>query len=236
MSLKAILFDLDGTLLPVDQDVFTKQYFKLLAGKMSNYGYEPNKLIESVLAGTTDMVKNNGEESNEKVFWKRFFSIYGNKAEDDMALFNEFYAVDFQKLKDVCGFNDTVKGVIEQLKQTGVRLVVATNPLFPRLATESRIRWAGLEPNDFELVTTYENSCYSKPNPNYFLDISKKLGLNANECLMVGNNVKEDMVAKNIGMKVFLLTDMLENNDNQDISIYPNGNFDDLLKFIEENM
>ena len=236
MGLKAILFDLDGTLLPVDQDVFTKQYFKLLAGKMSNYGYEPNKLIESVLAGTTDMVKNNGEESNEKIFWKRFFSIYGNKTEDDMALFNEFYAVDFQKLKDVCGFNDKVKGVIEQIKQTGVRLVAATNPLFPRLATESRIRWAGLDPNDFELVTTYENSCYSKPNPNYFLDISKKLGLNANECLMVGNNVKEDMVAKNIGMKVFLLTDMLENKDNQDISIYPNGNFDDLLKFIEENM
>ena len=236
MSLKAILFDLDGALLPVDQDVFTKQYFKLLAGKMSNYGYEPNKLIESVLARTTDMVKNNGEESNEKIFWKRFFSIYGNKAEDDMALFNEFYAADFQKLKDVCGFNDKVKGVIEQIKQTGVRLVVATNPLFPRLATESRIRWAGLEPNDFELVTTYENSCYSKPNPNYYLDIVKKLGLNANECLMVGNNVKEDMVAKNIGMKVFLLTDMLENNDNQDISIYPNGNFDDLLKFIEENM
>ena len=85
-------------------------------------------------------------------------------------------------------------------------------------------------------MTTYENSCYSKPNPNYYLDIVKKLGLNANECLMVGNNVKEDMVAKNIGMKVFLLTDMLENNDNQDISIYPNGNFDDLLKFIEENM
>ena len=235
MGLKAILFDLDGTLLPVDQDVFTKQYFKLLAGKMSNYGYEPNKLIESVLAGTTDMVKNNGEESNEKIFWKRFFSIYGNKTEDDMALFNEFYAVDFQKLKDVCGFNDKVKGVIEQIKQTGVRLVAATNPLFPRLATESRIRWAGLDPNDFELVTTYENSCYSKPNPNYFLDISKKLGLNANECLMVGNNVKEDMVAKNIGMKVFLLTDMLENKDNQDISIYPNGNFDTLLEYIKDN-
>ncbi len=235
MGLKAILFDLDGTLLPVDQDVFTKQYFKLLAGKMSNYGYEPNKLIESVLAGTTDMVKNNGEESNEKIFWKRFFSIYGNKAEDDMALFNEFYAADFQKLKDVCGFNDKVKGVIEQIKQTGVRLVVATNPLFPRLATESRIRWAGLEPNDFELVTTYENSCYSKPNPNYFLDISKKLGLNANECLMVGNNVKEDMIAKNIGMNVFLLTNMLENKDNQDISIYPNGNFDTLLEYIKDN-
>ena len=34
MSIKAILFDLDGTLLPMDQNVFTKDYFGRLAAWM----------------------------------------------------------------------------------------------------------------------------------------------------------------------------------------------------------
>ena len=35
MNIKAVLFDLDGTLLPMDQDIFVKSYFGLLAKKLS---------------------------------------------------------------------------------------------------------------------------------------------------------------------------------------------------------
>ena len=55
-----ILFDLDGTLLPMDQDAFTEYYFKLLAGKMAPLGYEPKQLIAAVWDGTKAMVKNDG--------------------------------------------------------------------------------------------------------------------------------------------------------------------------------
>ncbi len=29
MTIKAVLFDLDGTLLPMDQEVFTKEYYNV---------------------------------------------------------------------------------------------------------------------------------------------------------------------------------------------------------------
>ena len=77
MKITTILFDLDGTLLPMDQDVFIKMYLKSLAKHMSQYGYEPNSLIKSIWAGTNDMILNNGVESNEKVFWNKFSQIYG---------------------------------------------------------------------------------------------------------------------------------------------------------------
>ena len=111
--------------------------------------------------------------------------------------------------------------------------VLATNPLYPAIATENRMRWAGFEPQDFELYTTYENYSHCKPNPAYFQEVLGKLGLQPEECLMVGNDANEDMAAAKIGIKVFLLPKWLVNRDNVDISSYPQGDFDDLLQFID---
>ena len=65
MKLTTILFDLDGTLLPIDNDAFTKGYFKLLAVKLAPHGYEPKQLVDAIWAGTAAMVKNDGTKSNE---------------------------------------------------------------------------------------------------------------------------------------------------------------------------
>ena len=102
------------------------------------------------------------------------------------------------------------------------------------MATESRIRWAGLAPEEFEGYTTYENSCFCKPNLRYYEKILKDLELQPEECLMVGNDADEDMVTAQLGMEVFLLTPCLINRGGSDISCYPNGDFADLMAFIKE--
>ena len=234
MNLKAILFDLDGTLLPMDQDEFVKAYFGLLAKKLSIYGYESQKLIESIWAGTKAMVTNNGGNTNEEVFWDLFKKIYGEDVINDQGKFEDFYKNEFQLVQKVCGYDEKANYLIKKLKDNNYRLILATNPIFPSIATQSRIKWAGLENDDFEYITTYENSKYCKPNLNYYLDIMNKLNLKPEECLMVGNDVSEDMVTRELGMKVFLLTRDLINKNNEDINCYPNGNYDDLLKYIEE--
>ena len=233
MKVTAILFDLDGTLLPMDQDAFTGSYFSNLAAKAATKGYQPNALIDTVWAGTAAMVKNDGEKTNEAVFWELFAAKYGGDALNDIPFFEEFYRTDFQKAKELCGFAPMAKDIVHSLKARGLRVILATNPLFPAIATESRIRWAGLEPDDFELYTTYENSRHCKPNPEYYNDIMQELNLTAEECVMVGNDVGEDMIAEKLGMKVFLLTDCLINRKNEDISRYPHGGFDELKVFLD---
>ena len=233
MSIKVILFDLDGTLLPMDQDIFVKAYFGGLSKKLAPLGYDSEKLIPAIWTGTKAMVQNNGEVTNEKAFWNKFSEIFGNKAREDEPYFEEFYKNEFQKVKEVLGFSAMAKEVVEKAKSKAFRVALATNPIFPSIATVSRIRWAGLEPDDFELYTTYENSNYCKPNLEYYKSIINKLGVKADECLMVGNDVSEDMVAEKLGCKVFLLTDCIINKENKDISVYPNGNFYDLIKFID---
>lgn len=233
MSIKVILFDLDGTLLPMEQEVFVKTYFGLLAQKLAPHGYEPKQLVDAIWTGTAAMVKNNGEQNNEEAFWKTFAGIYGEQVREDIPLFDEYYRNEFSKVKDVCGFNPQAAETVKKLKADGWRVALATNPLFPSIATENRIRWAGIDPEDFEFFTTYETSSYCKPNVKYYQEIVERLGVQPEECLMVGNDVTEDMVAETIGMKVFLLTDCLINKEQKDIAAYPNGSFEQLMEYVE---
>lgn len=233
--LKMILFDLDGTLLPMDQEVFTKEYFKRLAAKLLPHGYQADQLVDGIWAGTAAMVKNDGTCTNEEAFWRRFVQIFGEKALADKPIFDEYYRVEFQQVAEVCGCSAEAKATIEELKKRGYRIALATNPIFPAIATESRIRWAGLEPEEFELYTTYENTCYCKPNPDYYRDLLQRLDCQAEECLMIGNDVEEDMIAESIGMKVFLLTDCMINKKERDISVFPHGGFKDLLQYLDNN-
>ncbi len=234
MKLTAVLFDLDGTLLPMDNDEFTRGYFKLLAAKAAPYGYDPRKLVDSVWAGTAAMAMNDGSCTNEEAFWKKFAEIEGDRVYNDKPLFDEFYRNEFNQAAALCGTDPAARELIVFLKSSGIRVVLATNPIFPRIATMNRIGWAGLDPDDFELITTYENFQFSKPNPEYYREIARRCGLREEECLMVGNDAAEDTAAEEAGMSVFLITDHLINRDGRDISRWPNGGFEELDRYIRD--
>ena len=175
MRTTTVLFDLDGTLLPMDQERFVRAYFGLLARTMTPLGYAPEKLLDVIIKGIQAMVRNDGAATNEDVFWRVFCEAFGKQAREDMPRFETFYRNEFQQAKAACGFDPRAAQTIHAIKDKGFRVVLATNPLFPRVATHSRIRWAGLEPQNFELVTTYENSRFCKPDLRYYEEILGKL-------------------------------------------------------------
>ena len=236
MPITTVLFDLDGTLLPMDYDLFLKAYFSRLAKAMAPLGYEPDSLIQAVWKGTHAMVKNTGEKTNEEAFWDAFAAIYGEECRAHIPQFDAFYRTEFQKIKEVCGFTPAAADTVQFCKSAGLTVALATNPIFPMVATESRVQWTGMDVSDFVLVTTYENSHFCKPNPDYYREVCRRIGKTPEECLMVGNDVGDDMPAADIGMKVFLLTDCLLNPGNVDISRYPNGDFTVLRAYIEACM
>ncbi len=236
MSITTVLFDLDGTLLPMDQDLFAKTYFTSIAEAIAPLGYDPEAVVKGIWAGTKAMMKNTGEKTNEAVFWETFAAIFGDRVYDDMPAFDRFYTEHFDEIAAVCGHDPRAAEVIRLCHERGRRTVLATNPIFPRIATEKRIKWAGLSPEDFELFTTYETSRYCKPNLKYYTAILEELGISPEECLMVGNDMGEDMIARELGMKVFLLTDCIINRKEEDISVYPHGGFNDLLAFLRDTL
>ena len=234
MAVSTVLFDLDGTLLPMDKDVFVNKYFSTLAAYLAPHGYNSEKLIDTVWKGTGAMIENDGSSTNETKFWCAFADAFGEAALKDKPLFDYFYEHIFDEIQSVCGFDKRSAETVRMLKERGLRVGLATNPIFPKAATGIRIRWAGLDTSDFDIITTYENSSYCKPNLNYYIEVCQNMSVVPEECLMVGNDVVEDMVAEKLGMKVFLLTDYLINKPGTDIRRYQNGSFPELIKYASE--
>lgn len=236
MMIKAIMFDLDGTLLPMDQDAFIKLYFGSLAKKMAEKGLDPQKLIGAVAKGTMAMVNNDGSCTNEKCFWK----VFDTEMELDHTLieadFNAFYENEFKQAKAACGYNPASKELIHFLKEKGYRLICATNPLFPPIATRQRIEWAGIDPNDFEWITTYDNSSFCKPNLNYYKELCQRCQLKSDEVIMIGNDVEEDLVVQQLNMKAYLVTDDLLNRHHREYHADFIGSMNELLEFVKKNM
>ena len=223
---------MDGTLLPMDLAVFIKTYFSMLLRYLASHGYQVEKASDALQKGIAAMMGNDGTKTNESAFWQAFKGTYGALSEDDIAFFEEFYHTEFQKLRDICGYDPRAAQCVCAAKDIAEKVILATNPLFPRTATEQRVGWSGCAATDFDYSTTFENASYSKPSLAYYQQILDRMGLLPDECLMVGNDVEDDMVAAELGIRVFLLTPYLINKNNKPIDAFPHGDFDSLLRFL----
>ena len=229
-----VLFDLDSTLLCMDQDEFVKVYFGRLCAYMSRYGWEAQSLGKVIWGCVAAMIKNQEDVRNDIVFWQQFETLTGRKKEDVEDGFQEFYEKDFPNVRVVAQKMEQSAAIIRVLKEKGYRLALATNPLFPQIATYSRVEWAGMDPADFEWITTYENSNYCKPSPKYYQEVLAKLGADPAQCLMVGNDVDEDMCAADLGLQVHLITDYLLDRHQKGIDGYPHSTLTEFLEIAKE--
>ncbi len=236
MGIRHILFDLDGTLLPMIQDEFVRFYMPLLAKAYIENGaaIEPEKFISSVWAGYKAMVNNDGSRTNREAFWSHIDKELPFTAEKSEEIALSFYKDAFNKAVCVTRPTPAANQIVKTVREKGMEAYLATNPVFPRCATMNRIRWAGLDAEDFNLITTYEDCVYCKPNPRYFQEILSGCGMDPSECLMVGNDVEEDLSIRSLGVKTFLVTDTMENKKNLPVESEYAGTLEELLKFVKE--
>ena len=231
MKYKAILFDLDGTLLPMDYAAFTKGYFSLLYRRAAEFGYTKEQFIGAMWKGVESMVKNDGTQPNADRFWNTFAAILGDGILDCKDTFDEFYRTDFAKTVEYTSPNAEAKTAVELAKDNAEKVILATNPLFPDVATIARMGFVGLSPEDFDFFTHYENSTTCKPNPAYYTEICDKMGIDPRECLMIGNNTEEDVIAASkVGMDTYLITDCLICEG--EMPECKKGSFGDMLEFL----
>ena len=219
--LKAVLFDLDGTLLPMDEEKFTKVYFKLLCKKFALDSNDKETFIGAVLKGVKQICYNDGKLSNEETFWKVYSDILGKERLKDKALFDKFYLNEFKQTIVSCEPNEIAKDIVKFAKNCGLKVILASNPVFPRDGMISRLGFIDLSSEDFDYITSYENSHYAKPNPNYYAEILKSNDLASDEVLYFGNSKKDDLLpASSIGIKTFLVADFCENKNEKNERIY----------------
>lgn len=237
--INTVLFDLDGTLLQFSQDEFIGVYFAELKKVFTRIGLDAEAAAKAVWLGTKAMVLNDGSKPNSKAFWNTFsraMNLSGNVLKDVEAVCDLFYSNEFDSVKSVLKNADTGQPgrIIRNLTFKGYTAALATNPVFPAEAVKTRLAWIGLRTRDFKLITDYSNSFYCKPNPKYYGEILTALGREPEQCLMVGNNVNEDMCAGALGMETYLVTGHIINEAGWDISGYRRGSMDDLEKYLSD--
>ncbi len=232
---KTILFDLDGTLLPMDMDNFIEKYFEVLSNHFSDL-FKPQHFIKVVNKATENMIKNNGKKTNQEVFTENFFELINlekTNREEIWNKFDSFYEDVFPGLQKYFDLDKKGKEIIEKAKEKGFDMVIATNPLFPRNAITARLEWIDLDPTDFSYITSYEDMHYCKPNPGYYQEILEVIECESQNCVMVGNDVRDDMVAKKVGIKTFLIEDFKVERKDVDIKPDWKGTRNDIIDYLD---
>lgn len=232
--LEAVLFDLDGTLLPMDTDAFIAAYVQDVAAMVADVT-DPGTFVEHLLAGTAAMLAPRQERmTNEQAFMRTFFARSGYDEAVMMPLFDRYYRERFPALKRLTAPSPAARLAVEEAVSSGLRIAVATNPLFPALAIEERMRWAGIADLPWDLVTTYEHMHSCKPQLSYYEEIVQRLGVAPERTLMVGNDVGEDLIAAKLGMRTFLVEDHVINRDGRPVVCDFRGPLQTLAPFFAE--
>lgn len=218
----------------MDQNVYVKRYTEKMTSYYRRLGEDPEKFQKGLLAGTLAMMRNRTDLLNEEIFWECFEAEAGCRVRREKEAFVKFYAEVHPTLCLAVRQGRDSRRPLKILREKGYRLVLSTNPVFPRMATYQRMSWAGLVPEDFEYVTTWENSRRCKPNPEYFTELMDRLSLDPADCLVVGNDTRDDMAAGTAaGMSTYLITDFLIDRDGS-AGKYQSGTFEEFVRFAED--
>lgn len=236
--IKAVFFDLDGTLVPCDTNEFVKGYFKLLVNYLKDKDCKVplDKVGPCILKAVNDVLKNDGGLTNKEVFWQSFFALFSMSDDDKInfkTLCDHFYEYEFDEAKNLLEDRDPkIDEVLAYIKKRDLIKVLATSPVFPRAATNKRVNWIGHEFEEFDHITTYDNCIYCKPDLRYYRGLLAMFALRPEEVIMVGNDVLEDMrPALTLGMKTFFIDRFALHTEEKYSG--PKGDFKDFLDYLK---
>ena len=236
-GLKALLLDLDDTLIDNPMDTFIPAYFQALENFVADV-VSPKLFIAELLAATRTMSHNDGSgPSNEEVFSEAFYPAVGVPRAELEPLLERFYAEAFPKLRPLTDPRPAAPRIIEWAQGRGLQVVIATNPLFPRTAIEQRMEWGGIGVGTFtyDRVTSYENSHATKSRPAYYSEILDALGRRPEECLMVGDNWEWDVAcAAEAGIAGFWIAAAGENPPSPEAETVGQGSLDGFFVLAEK--
>ncbi len=231
-NINTILFDLDGTLLSIGMKDFETIYYKSLSESFKEI-IPPENFMKILYGSVMSMVKNTEYRTNEEVFRDTLRSYVKDDLDTYTEMFKSYYKNEFHVLKEAVLDHTEMQEATKLLKNKGYELVIATNPLFPKEAIDERIKWSGVDRNDFSYVSYFEKNHYCKPNIQYYEEILENINKAPDECIMVGNDVLEDLIAGKLGITTYLVTNHLLNRNNIKIETDYMGNYQEFLTFAE---
>jgi len=204
VPLRAVLFDLDGTLLDNDMDVFITHYLRRFAPHLA-HRIPADKFVQAWLHALQMMLRNTDVTlTNQQVFDLHFYPQLGLSRQDALPSEKAFFATSYRGLSSLVRPRPGARETVQAMLDAGLLAVIATNPIFPRVAVEQRLEWAGVGDLPFALVTHAENMHATKPHAHYYHEVLKHIDCAPDECIMVGDDYINDIQpATKLGMRTY---------------------------------
>jgi FMN phosphatase YigB (HAD superfamily) len=243
-QITTFLFDLDNTLITFDEQAFLPIYgehvYPYFIKEMPSYQDFIQLLLESIHA----MVEEGPPDYSNNDKFAAYFGPRANlSSEEVLRRFISFYENEFDHLAKIMDPIPFARQLLE-LTSKHFSVVLATNPLFPKVATYKRLKWANIESPDIPWLEITVADYYStaKPHLSYYEEVLMRIKKSPQECIMIGNDKINDMVAGKLGIKTFLVeNDQIPNNKiittdldsiNPDFPIDATGTLEDLYNKI----
>ncbi len=202
---KALLIDFDNTLVLFNEDQFLVSYAKLAYPYLQDL-FDESTFFQKLLQSTLQMIHNDGRMTNVEAFTHHFIADTSALSYDEcINRFQKFYEGSFHQLESTVTIVPYGRPLIERALKEGLQVAIATNPIFPELATQIRIGWANLADLDISLMTHAENMSYCKPRLEYYQTILDMINQEPENCIMAGNDPISDMAASDLGIATFLV-------------------------------
>ncbi|MHA2245937.1 MAG: HAD family hydrolase [Candidatus Hodarchaeales archaeon] len=213
-TITTLLFDIDNTLLLLDEQEFLQVYGKLIHGFFKEEQPDIQKFMRILLESTAKMYEKDLPKLNTfSKFAQDFSSKIGLSQEEIIKRFLLFYKTDFHQVSCVVSPVPIAKTLLS-LASKYFTVVAATTPLFPTIANKKRLEWVGLGTNNipWKEITSAENYHFTKPHLEYYQELLCRINRKSSECLIIGNDIVNDMVAGQLGIRTYLVTNSKKSN------------------------
>ncbi len=231
-DVRAVFFDLDGTLLNIQMNAFVPQYLQRVAACFGDL-VAPEQMVDVLLETTWQLLHaDDGSRTNEQTYLDTLRQRLAVGPELYRSRLQVFLSEGLPQLSGYVRPLPLARKILQQCFDRDLSVVLATNPVFPRPVVDARLRWGGLIDFPFTWVSSYENSRYCKPNPRYFSALLAELQLDPACVIMVGNDTEHDLAARQIGISTFLVDTWMENRCGDDFVTDFRGDHEALFSFV----
>jgi len=217
--IRCVFFDLDGTLIDyvsVERAIsYFGEFSRFLCEELGLNSAHEEQLISGAVGAIFDP---HPGQTNQQAFDAFCAQSLANNAR--FARYQELFAHFFAEIFPTLRSNEQPafynREAIVACRERGLKVAIASQPLFCAAAINARVAWAGLADLQIPLASSSETAYSVKPRLDYYLELAQRLEVAPRECLMVGNEDYNDMTASQVGMTTFYVGDESQSsNGNQ---------------------
>lgn len=237
--IKAVLLDLDDTLVRTDGQAVFAQHMRLISPYVADVARPEAFVTQALVAMQASRDNIDPTTTIGEAFYRTLHKQLGCPPNSLVPIFQRFYENGMNDRRLSVWPQPGASELLNWLFERGYVVVVAADPALHRQTIQQYLRLGGLPSHDlpFSLSGGLDSIHFSKPHPHYFEEILARIDVKPDEALMVGDHWQSDIkAAARTGLNTFWVTEQPANMPADDMGTAADGHgtLETLLQLVRD--